>query len=466
MVTAVLHYKQAKFLNRGAAALAKAHLRRQVDRPGAAAQAHPGLQLRLQAADVLQRLLPDLQPDAREPGDDADRADHADRHRDLATATRREIDVLVLATGFNLWDTNFPAFEVIGRDGRNLGKSWREQGYHAFEGVTVPGFPNFISLNSPYSLLGAELLHDHRGADAAPRAALRRARPTRRRHLRGQRPRPTREFLDQMLERMDDTVFTQGSCATARSYYYTNEGDAVLLRPTSSRRPQGRRAASRSATTSSADPALSSGSSEIGTSRFRWYGASDLGLSGTRGDDGQPVSWSTKHQRQSSPGSAERITGWPVSSKCAAGVPLRRGVAAGDVAAVPGTSAGAPRWCPSRRQSPHSPGVSGSTGGRDSLQVLAVALEAERVRRPCTRSRSSSLYSSIDSSTSSIASTSSTTSWPPCPCRGSPAPGCARRRSSAAAGGCRSRWGSRPRWRRPAPRRRCRAVGPARAASR
>jgi hypothetical protein len=37
-----------------------------------------------------------------------------------------------------------------------------------------------------------------------------------------------------MLERMEDTVFLQGSCGTARSYYYTNEGDAVLLRPTSS----------------------------------------------------------------------------------------------------------------------------------------------------------------------------------------------------------------------------------------
>ena len=41
-------------------------------------------------------------------------------------------------------------------------------------------------------------------------------------------------FLAQMLERMEDTVFNQGSCGTARSYYYTNEGDAVLLRPTSS----------------------------------------------------------------------------------------------------------------------------------------------------------------------------------------------------------------------------------------
>ena len=38
-----------------------------------------------------------------------------------------------------------------------------------------------------------------------------------------------------MLARMDDTVFNLGSCATSRSYYYTNEGDAVILRPTSSK---------------------------------------------------------------------------------------------------------------------------------------------------------------------------------------------------------------------------------------
>ena len=42
--------------------------------------------------------------------------------------------MLVLATGFNLWDTNFPAIEVIGREGRNLGKSWREQGYQRVRG--------------------------------------------------------------------------------------------------------------------------------------------------------------------------------------------------------------------------------------------------------------------------------------------------------------------------------------------
>jgi cation diffusion facilitator CzcD-associated flavoprotein CzcO len=141
--------------------------------------------------------------------------------------------VLVLATGFNLWDTNFPAIEVIGRDGRNLGKLWRERGYHAYEGVTVAGFPNFVSLNSPYSYSGlsyfmtieAQMRHLERlfgelqGRGARTFEIAERA---------------DQEFLAHMLERMDDTVFIQGSCSTARSYYFTNEGDAVLLRPTSS----------------------------------------------------------------------------------------------------------------------------------------------------------------------------------------------------------------------------------------
>jgi hypothetical protein len=42
-------------------------------------------------------------------------------------------------------DTNFPAFEVIGGDGKDLGKFWREQKFQAYEGVAIPRFPNFTS---------------------------------------------------------------------------------------------------------------------------------------------------------------------------------------------------------------------------------------------------------------------------------------------------------------------------------
>ncbi len=232
MVTAVLHYKQAKALNAGAAALAKGHLRRQVKDPETRRKLTPDYSFGCKRPTFSNDYYPtfnaehvtlETTPIARITADGIVTSD----------GSTTPIDVLVLATGFNLWDTNFPAFEIIGRDGRDLGKSWRQDGYHAFEGVTVPGFPNFISLNSPYSYSGLsyfmtiEVQMRHleriygelrsRGANTFEVSAEADA-----------------AFLAQMLERMDDTVFNQGSCSTARSYYYTNEGDAVLLRPTSS----------------------------------------------------------------------------------------------------------------------------------------------------------------------------------------------------------------------------------------
>ncbi len=71
-----------------------------------------------------------------------------------ADGSKTEIDTLVLATGFDLWEANFPAIEVIGREGRNLGKWWRETRFQAYQGVTMPYFPNYLSLASPFAFLG------------------------------------------------------------------------------------------------------------------------------------------------------------------------------------------------------------------------------------------------------------------------------------------------------------------------
>jgi cation diffusion facilitator CzcD-associated flavoprotein CzcO len=227
----VLHYRQARLFNEGAAALAKAHLRRQVKDP-----------------ELRRRLTPDYSFGCKRPTFSNDYYPTFTRpHVTLETVPisritehgivtddgrHTDVDVLVLATGFNLWDTNFPAIEVIGRDDRNLGKLWREGGYHAYEGVTVSGFPNFVSLNSPYSYSGLSYFTT---IESQMRHLERLFGEVRRRgaHTFEISERADDEFLAHMLERMDDTVFLQGSCATARSYYYTNEGDAVLLRPTS-----------------------------------------------------------------------------------------------------------------------------------------------------------------------------------------------------------------------------------------
>ena len=241
MVTGVLHYKQAKLFNQGAAALARRHLRRQVADPALRRKLTPDYSFGCKRPTFSNDYYPALaQPHVTLETTPITRITEGGVVTSDGQET--EVDVLVLATGFNLWDTNFPAIEVIGRDGRNLGKLWREGGYHAYEGVTVAGFPNFVTLNSPYSYSGlsyfmtieAQMRHlerlfgelGHRGArtfEVSERA--------------------DQEFLAHMLERMDDTVFVQGSCTTARSYYYTNEGDAVLLRPTSS--ANARRAAER-----------------------------------------------------------------------------------------------------------------------------------------------------------------------------------------------------------------------------
>lgn len=231
MVTGVLHYRQAKAFNYGAAALAKAHLRRQVKDP-----------------ELRRKLTPDYSFGCKRPTFSNDYYPTFTRpHVTLETTAisritssgivtedgrETEVDVLVLATGFNLWDTNFPAIEVIGRDGRNLGKHWREQGYHAYEGVSVNGFPNFVSLNSPYSYSGLSYFTT---IESQMRHLERLFGEVRRRGAQTFEisERADREFLERMLGRMDDTVFTLGSCSTARSYYFNNEGDAVLLRPTS-----------------------------------------------------------------------------------------------------------------------------------------------------------------------------------------------------------------------------------------
>ena len=53
-----------------------------------------------------------------------------------------------------MWEANFPAIEVIGRDGRNLGKWWRDTRFQAYQGVSMPYFPNYLSLASPFAFLG------------------------------------------------------------------------------------------------------------------------------------------------------------------------------------------------------------------------------------------------------------------------------------------------------------------------
>ncbi|PRC45698.1 monooxygenase, partial [Mycobacterium sp. ITM-2017-0098] len=149
--------------------------------------------------------------------------------------TKTAIDTLVLATGFDLWEANFPAIEIIGREGRNLGKWWRDTRFQAYQGVSMPLFPNFLSLASPYAFLGLNFFntmeYQMRHMDRLFGEMKRRGATT----FEVTEEANTR-YLDRMTELLGDSLFKNADCATARSYYYNPQGEASLLRPTSTRK--------------------------------------------------------------------------------------------------------------------------------------------------------------------------------------------------------------------------------------
>ncbi|HET7075313.1 MAG TPA: NAD(P)/FAD-dependent oxidoreductase [Mycobacterium sp.] len=154
----------------------------------------------------------------------------------IVTADGRKtmIDTLVLATGFDLWDANFPAIEVIGRSGRNLGKWWRENRFQAYQGLSTPYFPNLLGLASPNAFSGLsffntieyQMRHMDRLFGELQRQGATEFEVTEEANAR---------FNDRMTKLVQKSLFSLGDCATARSYYFNPDGEPTLLRPTSTR---------------------------------------------------------------------------------------------------------------------------------------------------------------------------------------------------------------------------------------
>jgi cation diffusion facilitator CzcD-associated flavoprotein CzcO len=148
--------------------------------------------------------------------------------------TTTAIDTLVLATGFDLWEANFPAIEVIGRDGRNLGKWWRDTRFQAYQGVSMPYFPNYLSLASPYAFLGLNFFntmeYQMRLMDRLFTEVKRRGATT----FEVTEAANT-AYLDKMTEMLGDSLWTLGNCASSRSYYFNPHGEPSLLRSMSTK---------------------------------------------------------------------------------------------------------------------------------------------------------------------------------------------------------------------------------------
>ncbi|MGZ4586007.1 MAG: flavin-containing monooxygenase [Mycobacterium sp.] len=147
-----------------------------------------------------------------------------------ADGESHEVDVLVLATGFKVMDTdNVPTFAVTGSGGKSLSRFWDEHRLQAYEGVSVPGFPNLFTVFGPYGYVGssyfalieAQTHHIVRCLKQARRAGATRVEVT---------DEANAKYFAEMLRKRHRQIFWQDSCQLANSYYFDKNGD-VPLRP-------------------------------------------------------------------------------------------------------------------------------------------------------------------------------------------------------------------------------------------
>ena len=146
-----------------------------------------------------------------------------------------EIDVLILATGFKVFQTDekgsAPTFPVTGPSGQSLASFWDDNRLQAYEGVSIPGFPNFFTVFGPYGYVGssyfalieAQTRHIVRCLDVARRRRATRVEV---------RQEANDRYFAEMMRKRHRQIFWQDSCQNANSYYFDQHGD-VPLRPAS-----------------------------------------------------------------------------------------------------------------------------------------------------------------------------------------------------------------------------------------
>lgn len=140
-------------------------------------------------------------------------------------------DVIICATGYSVFDPScMPNFEIVGRGGRSLGEEWARDRYRAYEGATVPGYPNLFLFMGPYSAAGASYFTMIDTQSRHMSRCLVEAR--RRRASRIEiRPEAFEADFQRVATRREGTLLFAGRCETSNSYYFDAHGDTPGLRP-------------------------------------------------------------------------------------------------------------------------------------------------------------------------------------------------------------------------------------------
>ena len=144
-----------------------------------------------------------------------------------ADGTEREVDALVVATGFHTTDIPI-AHQITGRTGRTLAERFAEHGMSAYKGTTIPEFPNLFMMVGPNTGLGhSSMVFIIESQVAYIRDAIRTMRRNRLSTVEV-REEPAAAFNAGLQKRMGRTVWTTGGCA---SWYLDDQGRNTTLWP-------------------------------------------------------------------------------------------------------------------------------------------------------------------------------------------------------------------------------------------
>lgn len=140
----------------------------------------------------------------------------------------RDVDVLILATGFKVMDPDsVPTYAVTGPGGRSLSSYWNEQRLQAYEGVSAPGFPNFFTVFGPYGYVGSSYFAL---IEAQTHHIVRCLTHARRHHATRVevKQEANDRYFAEMMRKRHRQIFWQDSCKLANSYYFDPNGDVPL----------------------------------------------------------------------------------------------------------------------------------------------------------------------------------------------------------------------------------------------
>jgi cation diffusion facilitator CzcD-associated flavoprotein CzcO len=142
-----------------------------------------------------------------------------------ADGAEHALDVLILATGFRVFESgNMPPYPVRGAGGVDLEEWWDANRFQAYEGVSVPGFPNLFSILGPYGFNGSSYFHLIETQSRHIVRCLKRARRSGATRVEVT-PEANERYWRKMLARRHNQIFFQDSCSAANSYYFDRHGD-------------------------------------------------------------------------------------------------------------------------------------------------------------------------------------------------------------------------------------------------